>query len=109
MQEQLQTAGSPGQVREGDEAVDEVKESPRDDDAVVDVEEEDDRHRGEPDALQYRHELPDEGGPPGTEVLSRGNLLHEIRIRLFFRAAFDSSRCKTWKKMGMPQANMAMK
>ena len=73
----LHTARCPGQVRDGYETVDQVKERPRDDYAVVDVEEEDDRHRGVPDALQYRHELPDEGGPPGTEVLSRGNLLQE--------------------------------
>ena len=45
------TASCPWQVWERDEAVDQVEERPRDDDAVVDVEEEDDRHRGVTDAL----------------------------------------------------------
>ena len=42
----LLTAWSPRQIRDWDEAIDEIEKRPGDDDAVVDVQEEDDRHRG---------------------------------------------------------------
>ena len=103
------TARCPWQIRDGGEAVDEVEERPRDDDAVVDVEEEDNRHRGVADSFQHWHKLPDEGRPPGAEVLPRGNLLQEHKNKC---ACAEERRLHTgitWKKMGMPQANMAMK
>ena len=71
------SAVPPRQVRDGDEAVDQVEERPGDDDAVVYVEEEDEGHGGVADALEHGHELADEGGAARAEVLAGGHLLEE--------------------------------
>lgn len=101
-----------------DEGHDEIVESPGDDDAVVDVQPEDDGHGGVADPLERRQctwrphltwrmgtSWPTMVRPPVPRycpAATSWTQKHDFRMS-------RNKLLDTWKKTGMPQANMAMK
>ena len=72
---------SPGQVWETGQGGDQVEEGPGDDDAVVDVEPEDDGHGGVSHPLQDGDQLSHHGTASSPEILSSSNFLRNRRVR----------------------------
>ena len=73
------TAFSPGKLGYVDKRRDEIEEGPGDDDAVVDVQPEHDRHGRVPDPLEDGDQLPDHGQAARPEILAGGHLLVKPR------------------------------
>ena len=70
---------SPGQIWQTGRGGDQVEEGPGDDDAVVDVEPEDDGHGGVSHPLEDGDQLSHHGTASSPEILSSSNFLHKRR------------------------------